>query len=359
MKKLIALIVLLVLAGGGYLGFWPVPIEPVAWKAPLTEGYVGVFTPNTKLDEVKRIDLGEYTGPEGIIVGPDKAIYAAMHDGVVLRYDPVTGSHEVYARNEGRALGIQFGPDNLLYVADAYRGLLRVEADRSITVLADETDDGNPIPYADGIDVASNGNVYFSDASLKFGAKANGGTLPASLLDLMEHGPNGRIIRFDAETGKATTIASGLSFPNGVALTEDEKSLLIVETGTYSVLKLDLETDGEPKSLISNLPGFPDNINRNEDGSFWVGLVSPRNNAMDKVSDKPFLRKMIQRLPAFMRPKPERYGFILRINKNGEILETMHGPSGNYALTTGAIDGPDDKVYISSLTEPDLAVYGK
>ena len=68
------------------------------------------------------------------------------------------------------------------------------------------------------------------------------------------------------------------------------------------------------------------------------------------------MRKIIQRLPPAIRPKPQRYGFLVRINENGDVLETLQDPSGAYALVTGAIEGSDGKLYISSLTEPDLAV---
>ncbi|MDX1267601.1 MAG: M24 family metallopeptidase C-terminal domain-containing protein, partial [Oceanisphaera sp.] len=79
------------------------------------------------------------------------------------------------------------------------------------------------------------------------------------------------------------------------------------------------------------------NINRNPDGTFWVGLVSPRSPAADALAGQPFLRKVVQRLPASIRPKPQRYGFVFRIDADGTVLETMQDPSGLYALTTGMI----------------------
>ena len=33
----------------GYLSFWPVAIDPVAWNAPEDKGYVGAFAANTQL----------------------------------------------------------------------------------------------------------------------------------------------------------------------------------------------------------------------------------------------------------------------------------------------------------------------
>ena len=57
-----------------------------------------------------------------------------------------------------------------------------------------------------------------------------------------------------------------------------------------------------------------------------------------------------------MRPKPQRYGFVLRIDEAGNVLETLQDPSGAYALTTGLIEGADGTRYITSVTEPDLGV---
>jgi hypothetical protein len=71
---------------------------------------------------------------------------------------------------------------------------------------------GTPILFANSVDVAADGKVYFSDASTKFGAKQWGGTYPASLLDILEHGSHGRLLVYDPTTGKATTLVAGLNF---------------------------------------------------------------------------------------------------------------------------------------------------
>ena len=346
----------IILAGFGYLLFWPVPIDPVSWKAPVNEGYVGDFTPNDILADLERIDIGNHTGPEDLALGPDGQLYVPTHDGAILKFDPLTGQSEMFAETKGRVLGVAFGRDGMLYAADAYEGLYAIDQSGAVTLLTNSVNDGSPIPYADGVDVTSEGQVYFSDASVKFGAKANGGTLPASLLDLLEHGPNGRILKYDTKTGVTEKVLDGMSFANGVALTQDEKHLLIVETGTYSIWKMPLENPKATRQILTNLPGFPDNIKRESDGTFWFGLVSPRSEPVDNLSESPFIRKIIQRLPSAIQPKPQRYGFLVRIDEDGNVLETLQDPSGDYALVTGALTGPDGKLYVSSLTEPDLAV---
>jgi len=344
------------LAAVAYLLFWPVPIDPVAWKAPENEGYVGDFTPNKTLATLRRIDIGNYTGPEDFALGSDGKFYVPTHEGDILQFDPNTGKSEDFSKTPGRTLGVAFGSDGILYAADAYEGLYAIDQEGRAKLLTNTVEDGSPIPYADGVDVTSDGQVYFSDASVKFGAKEVGGTLPASLLDLLEHGPNGRILKYDTKTGRTTKVFESLSFANGVSLTKDEEHLLVVETGTYSIWKMPLDNPASATRIMTNLPGFPDNIKRDTDGTFWFGLVSPRSEPVDSLSGQPFIRKIIQRLPSAIQPKPQRYGFLVHIDEDGNVLETLQDPSGSYALITGALTGPDGKLYISSLTEPDLAV---
>lgn len=337
-----------------YLVFWPVDVDPQAWNASQDPGYEGQFAENTALAAMAFIDLpeGEY-GPEDIALGPDGLLYTAVHSGKILSIDPVTGLIAVVAETGGRPLGIEFDSQGTLWVADAYRGLLTVSPDGGVAVIASETTEGSPIRYADDVDIAPNGKVYFSDASTRFGARDYGGTLEASLLDLMEHSANGRVLVFDPESGRTEVFADGLTFANGVAVSADGAYLLVNETGTYEVHRYSLQpgTYGNRETVMNALPGFPDNINRMPDGTFWLGIVSPRSEAMDSLAESPFLRKVVSRLPASLRPGPQSYGFVLQIDSAGKVLSNLQDPSGAYATTTGATDLPDGRLAISSLTE--------
>ena len=346
-----------VLLGCGYLFFWPVPITPQAWEAPENAGYVDAFVPNEALADLTRISLRGHDGAEDAALGPDGSLYLATHDGTILRYEPETSAMAPFVNTGGRPLGVEMAPGGGLYVADAYRGLLAVSAEGEVTLLTDTVEDGSPIRYANNLDIAEDGTIYFSDASTRFGALEWGGTLEASYLELMEHGASGRVLAYDPATGVTRLVADGFSFANGIALTADGTELLIAETGTYTVNKLDLTTEGAvPVPILENLPGFPDNLSRALDGSFWLGVVSPRSAAADALSDKPFMRAVVQRLPAALRPKAQRYGFLMRLDAEGNVLEVLQDPSGTYAMTTGAIDAEDGTLYVMSLTEPDLAI---
>lgn len=337
----------------GYLVFWPVPVNPKAWNAPDNPGYTGSFAPNDRLGQLGFLDLAGRAGPEDVAIGPDGLIYVATHGGEIMRRPAGPGQAEVFATTGGRPLGIEFGPDGTLYVADAFLGLLAIDGTGAVRLLADSAA-GRPILYADDVDVAADGTVYFTDASTRFGAQANGGTLPASVLDLIEHSDNGRVLKYDPLSGETTVFADGLTFPNGIAVGADG-AIYVVETGDYCIWRYDPE-GGAPDLVIGNLPGFPDNINNAQDGTFWVGLVSPRNPVMDALSDKPGLRRAIMRLPESMKPAPTRYGFVLRLGPDGQVIETLQDPTGAYALTTGAVTAADGTVYVSSLTESRLGV---
>lgn len=337
---------------GLYLAFWPVSVRPVAWVAPEDPGYTGPYAPNDRLAGLTLLDIAGRTGPEDAALGPDGLIYIATHDGEILRLSP-DGRAEVFAVTGGRPLGVEFAPDGTLWVADAYRGLMAVDTLGNARVVTDRTSDGSPILYADDVDIGPDGAIYFSDASTRFGAQANGGTLAASILDLVEHSATGRVLRHDPGTGQTTVFADGLTFANGVAVSADGQSLFVVETGAYRIWRYPL-AGGPGQVVLGNLPGFPDNINPAPDGTFWVGLVSPRNPVMDALSGWPALRRVIMRLPEAMKPAPTRHGFLLRMDAAGQVLETLQDPAGDYALTTGAITLPDGGIVVTSLSEPRL-----
>lgn len=337
-----------------YLAFWPVAVRPAAWTTPENPGYTGQYAHNNRLAALELYEIGGRIGPEDAALGPDGLIYTATHDGEIMRLG-AEGRAEVFAVTGGRPLGIEFADDGTLWVADAYRGLMSVDRQGNAVVVADRTTDGSSILYADDVDIGPDGAVYFSDASTRFGAQANGGTLAASVLDLVEHSANGRVLKHDPATGQTTVFADGLTFANGVAVSEDGQALYVVETGDYRIWRYPL-AGGPGQVVLDNLPGFPDNINPAPDGTFWVGLVSPRNAIMDALSDKPGLRRVIMRLPEAMKPAPTRHGFILRMDASGKVLETLQDPSGGYALTTGAITLPDGGIVVSSLSEPRLGI---
>ena len=181
-----------------------------------------------------------------------------------------------------------------------------------------------------------------------------------SLLEIMEHGGHGRLLVYDPATRQTKTLLSGLTFANGVAVSQDQHYVLINETGSYRVIRYWIAGPNQGKSepLIENLPGFPDNISTGLEGRFWVALVSPRNKLVDDLSEKPFLRKVIQRMPTFMRPEAIAYGHIMAIDGNGKVLKDLQDPKTGYPQNTSVTE-TKEFLYIGSLISPVVARLAK
>lgn len=346
-------IVVAVLAA--YLALWPVPIVPVAWEAPDSPAYVGVFAQNHRLASAERVETAGEPGPEALAVDAQGRLYAATASGWIVRLDSSGGAATRWVNTRGRPLGMAFDSAGTLWVADAQRGLLAVSPDGTLRVAARTTSAGDSIRYADDLDVASDGRVYLSDASTRFYPPRFDG-LEASLLEILEHRGSGRLLEHDPATGRTVELAGGLVFANGVALTHDESALLVVETGSYRVLRV--ERDGPARGavtpFIDALPGFPDNITRGRGGRYWLALISPRNALADRLAARPGLRKVVQRLPAWMRPAPVDYGHVLALDEAGRVLTSLQDPDGGFPALTSALELPG-WLYLGSLSAPTAA----
>jgi sugar lactone lactonase YvrE len=354
LKKILLSLLVLIIAIVLYFVAWPVPIEPVAWEAPPNPGYEGLFAPNERLKGIEVFPIADNHGPEDIALDDQGRIYAATHEGRIVRLKADCSSPENWIETGGRPLGIDFDNEGNLIVADAFMGLLSIAPDGTITELATIAD-GVPIRYANDVDVAADGRIYFSDASTKFGAKEWGGIYEASLIDLMEHGGHGRLLVYNPKTRGAKTLVEGLNFANGVAVSPDQTYVLVNEMGSYRVIRYWIAgpKKGQAEPLIEGLPSFPDNISTGLDGRFWVAFVSPRNPLVDNLSSTPFLRKVIQRMPAFLRPKAVAYGHIIAIDRDGNVLEDLQDPDGSYPINTSVTE-TEDYLYIGSLVTPVL-----
>lgn len=342
-----------------YLLLWPVPAEPVAWSVLTPPGYTGVYAPNDRLKGLSTIPIGAEFGPEHIAISADGKLYAAMTSGTLLRMD-LDGEHqEVFANTGGRVLGFDFDAGGRVIAADAMRGLLVIASDRRVTVLTDRVSSGDPVRYANAVVVAPDGTIYFTDASARFAPREWGGTYEASVLDILEQSATGRVLAYEPQSKSTSVVAHGFSFANGIALSSDGRTLFVAETGRYRLWKVDSRArdldikGGSPQAevLLDNLPGYPDNLMRGLDGRIWVGLFKPRNPAADRLAQRPFLRKVLLRLPRFMLPLGKPYGHVFAIDERGGVVEDLQDPSGTYPETTGATETAD-RLYIHSLHAP-------
>lgn len=79
------------------------------------------------------------------------------------------------------------------------------------------------IRFADDVIEASDGSLYFSDASEKFG-------INDWFLEVLEAKPHGRLLKYDPTFNKTSILMDNLGFANGVALSPDQHFLIVCET---------------------------------------------------------------------------------------------------------------------------------
>ncbi|XP_012704540.1 protein STRICTOSIDINE SYNTHASE-LIKE 5 [Setaria italica] len=82
---------------------------------------------------------------------------------------------------------------------------------------------GGGFALTDGVDIAADGTIYFTDASYKY-------NLANHMADVLETRPHGRLMSFDPSTGRTVVLVRDLYFVNGVAVAPDQSSLIYCET---------------------------------------------------------------------------------------------------------------------------------
>ena len=360
MKKILLLAVFavfavfVVIAVPVWLMLSPSVIAPVAWQPPAAPPLTGPYAANDVLKGLQRLAVGVGEGPEGLAVDATGRVYAGYLDGRVIRLSADGGSYVELANTGGRPLGIGFGPDGGLVVADAKKGLLHIGSKPQADVLATEAD-GLPLGFTDDVDSARlSKEVYFTDASSKF-------PFPYYLKDLLEHRPHGRLLSYNVETRQTKTLLSDLYFANGVAVGPDDAYVLVNETAAYRIVRYWLKgaRAGTHDIFIDNLPGFPDNLSFNGRDRFWVALPSLRDPQLDALAGRPLLRKLMARLPGrvqgWLQSGKPKHSFVLGLDLNGHVVVNLQyaGEDAYAPITSVEERGP--WLYFGSFSERAIA----
>jgi sugar lactone lactonase YvrE len=330
--------------------FLPAPIAPVAYHPPKPQKLVGVLSANNLLQTAELLALGEINGPEEVAVDSKGRVYGGTENGEIMRLDKA-GKLSVFANTFGRPLGLKFDQQQNLIVCDAIKGLLSINPQGQISVLA-TTADGTALNFVDALDIASDGMIYFTDASHKYG-------FDEYLFDLLEAKPHGRLLSYNPATGQTKVLLDQLYFANGVALSQQQDFVLVNETYRYRISRYWLKGPkaGTHDIFIDNLPGLPDNISSNGKGTFWLAQFTVRNKAMDSLHASPFLKTQMSKLPLVFWPKPEPYGLVIALNEQGEITQSLHDPSGKHLKEITSVHEHNGYLYFGSLHNDRIGRY--
>lgn len=328
----------------------PSPIDPVAYTPGKLQALSGVLEPNTLLQKAELLALGKIHGPEEVAVDSLGRVYGGTQDGSIVRV-LANGNLETFAETQGRPLGIQFDTHGNLIVCDAFKGLLSINPDGQIKVLATSAD-GVAFKFTDALDIARDGTIYFTDASAKYSPNEY-------LYDLLESKPHGRFMRYDPDSGQVKVLLNDLYFANGVALSSQEDFVLINETYRYRVLRYWLKGPeaGTWEIFIDNLPGFPDNISTNHKGTFWLALFTVRNKAVDRLQSYPFVKAQMAKLPQNLWPLPKPYGLVLALDEQGNITQSLHDSTGEHLGAITSAREYNGFLYLGSLHNDRIGKY--
>jgi sugar lactone lactonase YvrE len=293
-------------------------------------------------------------GAEDVLVltsGPDAgAVVTGTDDGSIWRIRDDGRRIDRVAGTGGRPLGIEELPGGRLLVCDAVRGLLRVDpADGCIEPLLLEVA-GTPMRFCNNAAVAADGTVYFSDSSTHYG-------IAHWKRDFIEDTRTGRLLRLDTD-GSVTVLEDGLAFANGVALAGDESYVAVAETAARTVVRhwLTGPRAGTRDHLVTDLPGYPDNIARGSDGLVWVTVASPADPVLERLQRGPvWLRRRVTRIPERLQPKPRRSVRAQAYDDTGALVHDVSIDTPDFHLVTGVREH-EGRLWLGSLEEPAVAV---
>ena len=310
---------------------------------------------NNRLRDAQAIGLGKLDGPEDVIFDRAGNLYCGTREGFIWRFSGADfKTQEIFARTGGRPLGMAFDRDENLIVCIGGMGVYGVRPDRSVYKVTDETNrtfgkvmDDTRLSLADDLDIAPDGKIYFSEATIRY-------TAETWATDALEGRPNGRLIVFDPATGKTRTLLKDQIFPNGVCISHDGQSILFALTWACRIERYWIAGPkaGKLETLINDLPGLPDNINRASDGCYWLALVGLRTPTYDLAMEDPgFRTRMIKRIPndEWLYPNINN-GCVVKFDNEGKIIEVLGDIGGKSHPSVTSMREERGYLYIGGLS---------
>src|SRR3984885_13970350 len=329
---------------------------------PTAVGSGSPYEVNDKLKDVEVIGLGQVEAPEDVIFDRADNLYCGTRHGDVMRFlAPDYKKLELFAHIGGQPLGLAFDRDDSLYVCVGGMGLSRVAPDGVVSKATDETNrstfsvnDDSRLRLADDLDIAPDGRVFFSEATIRY-------EMHQWPVDSLESRGNGRIICYDPRTNSTHTVIRNLKFPNGVCLSYDGQSMLFAETWGCCIKRywFDGPKTGQVETVIASLPGYPDNINRSSDGHYWLAIVGMRSPSVDLAFQMPGFRRRMSRRVAqdeWLYPNLNT-GCVVKFNDKGEILDALWDLKGvNHPMITSMREHKGS-LYLGGITNNRIGRY--
>jgi sugar lactone lactonase YvrE len=261
-------------------------------------------------------EVRELLGGRGLVESPrwhgDRLYFSDWSAGEVVAVD-LGGSVEVVARVASLPLCTAWLPDDRLVIVSSTDGrLLRREPDGTLHTQADLGRPGWNDVVADG-----RGNVYVNGAGFNpmSGEPFSAGSVVLAAAD-----------------GSVRLVADDIAFPNGMAVTADNSTLIVADSYRHSLVAFDIDADGglSNRRVWAELgDGVPDGICVDVQDAVWYADVPNRR--------------------------------CVRVTEGGKVLQTVALDRGGFACALG---GPDrGTLFITAaewrgMTEPEMVTPG-
>ena len=214
-----------------------------------------------------------------------------------------------------------------------------------------------------------NGDIYLTKTSTKHQRRR-------IFYAALEGHDTGRLLRFRHETGKVEVVADNILMANGITISHNEKSVLIVSG--VRVLRFNLETqklDTDPFIMV--MPGTGDNIKTMDtapDGRkvkcYWAALGSPYKkpfSLLNLLADKVWVRSFILAVVPYeiLIQLILKWSAVAVYDEQGNLMETLRDDGkmvdengkklGVSVPWLSELEPVGDYVYLASWYNPFLA----
>jgi sugar lactone lactonase YvrE len=221
------------------------------------------------------------------------------------------GVSEVIVRHESLPLCFDFLPDGrLVLVSNRQLALLTQETDGSLATYADLS----VLSQLGGNDIVvdGRGNAYVNSPNFEFSAGPPAGAVQPGVVGLVT--PDGTV----------TVVAEDIAFPNGMAVTADNATLVVADSYRHQLVGFDIGTDGRlsGRRVWADLgDAAPDGICLDAEGAAWYADV------------------------------PHQH--CVRVAEGGEVLDTVPLDRGGFACMLGGANG--SQLYVTAAHWPGMA----
>jgi sugar lactone lactonase YvrE len=221
------------------------------------------------------------------------------------------GARELIVRHQSLPLCFDFLPDGrAVLVSNQARALLTLEPDGELAHYAEL---GGLTQFGcNDIVVDGRGNAYVNSGNFEFSTGPPAGPVQPGFVALV------------TPDGAARVVAEDLAFPNGMAVTADNRTLVVADSYRHGLVGFAIDADGtlSGRHVWADLgDAAPDGICLDADGAAWYADVPHRR--------------------------------CVRVAPGGEVLDTVSLDRGGFACMLGGVDRPS--LYMVAARWPGMA----